>query len=1064
MRKSGYILLALTFLILSCSWLVADITVTIGSGTSTQMQPFGAWYGFERSASIYTSAEIGNFGMITHLAWYVDTAKSTSIPTKIYLKTTTSATLTASTWATMISGATEVYNANRTFTPIGWLSIDISNFLYSSNNLLVLCETNFGGSGSGTSSYPKFRYSSVSNTHQYWQRDNSVPTGNGFINSNRPNIKITLNEPPVNPSSFSALPISQNQINLSWVKNAANNNVMVAYNTSDSFGNPVLGNSYSAGNTLTGGGTVLYNGADTSYSHMNLIENTTYYYKAWSVTSNQYSQGVATNSTTNSAPISSFPWTETFETSSPSRSGWTQIQETGTKTWSYATGAGAGSITTAHGGTLNARFTSSYGGPFITKLVSPILNLSSLNEAAVTFWYGQQLWISDQNELKVYYRTSPVSAWVQLAHYTANVSAWTQASLDLPNLSSTYQIAFEGIDKYGYANVLDDITVAAPNPIPAVSELSLNFGYTDITTGSQARQFSVYNIGTGVLTLQKPYINSGDASQFELEDNNVYPINLSANQSITFNVFFSPTATGAKSSYLVLQDNLGSKAYYVIPLSGHALHVRFQDSFEDNANFSLSLTNWTQYDGDGKTTYGISNTTFTNQNYTGSYIAFNPSATTPALAGAWNAQSGAKYAACFSATTPPNNDWMISPPISFGQNPRIAFWAKSLTSAYGFERFKVMYSTTGNSVASFTNYLAGSAAEYVEAPISWTLFEYTLPPECANVSAYIAIQCVSNDAFVFMVDNFVAGDYGLPQFGVDPVSYTFPDFYINYSRTQQITVFNAGGGTMQIVSGGITISGSPYIKLYDLPTLPVTLNATESISFTVGYNSSEGGVHSAVISITDNLSKAVNTVSINGTTTDNTITQKPYIEGFEPYMEDVVYYQVNGWVNRDNDLDGYNWLLLNDPAQAKSGNWCAASVSWVPDSAKQHSVNPDQFLTSIDESNAFKGLKTTAKHSGRGALTPDNWLISPPITIERGDSLSYWVGSYSAIDYAEHYSLLISTTTPDPLQFTEILYEETLASAAWAYRAFELDEYQGQTVYFAFSPLWQHRYAGFENR
>ena len=60
--------------------------VTIGTGTSSLAYPFSAWYGYTRSASIYTAAEVTTNGTITHLGWYVGTAQSTSIPIKIYVK------------------------------------------------------------------------------------------------------------------------------------------------------------------------------------------------------------------------------------------------------------------------------------------------------------------------------------------------------------------------------------------------------------------------------------------------------------------------------------------------------------------------------------------------------------------------------------------------------------------------------------------------------------------------------------------------------------------------------------------------------------------------------------------------------------------------------------------------------------------------------------------------------------------------------------------------------------------------------------------------------------------
>ena len=102
------------------------------------------------------------------------------------------------------------------------------------------------------------------------------------------------------PDPFTATTTGIQQINITWDKiESDNENVMVAYNTTGVFGTPDNGTSYSAGNTITGGGTILYNGSASSYFHYNLNTATTYYYKAWSVDSeNNYSTGTTDNATT----------------------------------------------------------------------------------------------------------------------------------------------------------------------------------------------------------------------------------------------------------------------------------------------------------------------------------------------------------------------------------------------------------------------------------------------------------------------------------------------------------------------------------------------------------------------------------------------------------------------------------------------------------------------------------------------------------------------------------------------------------------------------------------------
>jgi M6 family metalloprotease-like protein len=105
------------------------------------------------------------------------------------------------------------------------------------------------------------------------------------------------------PTSFAAASFSSSQINLSWLLNGSGNPVMVAYSLNSTFGNPVTGTSYVAGNTISGGGTVVYNGTGTGFSHTGLNPNTTYYYKAWSVSGTSYSNGVTANAAT---PCSSY--------------------------------------------------------------------------------------------------------------------------------------------------------------------------------------------------------------------------------------------------------------------------------------------------------------------------------------------------------------------------------------------------------------------------------------------------------------------------------------------------------------------------------------------------------------------------------------------------------------------------------------------------------------------------------------------------------------------------------------------------------------------------------------
>jgi hypothetical protein len=100
-------------------------------------------------------------------------------------------------------------------------------------------------------------------------------------------------------SNFVALAGSETEIDLSWEGSAA----MIVWSPTASFGTPVNGTAYSTGQSLPGGGTVLYAGENTNYTHSGLSHSTTYFYKAFLVQpGNNYSSGVTASATTHSPP------------------------------------------------------------------------------------------------------------------------------------------------------------------------------------------------------------------------------------------------------------------------------------------------------------------------------------------------------------------------------------------------------------------------------------------------------------------------------------------------------------------------------------------------------------------------------------------------------------------------------------------------------------------------------------------------------------------------------------------------------------------------------------------
>ncbi|MBW3517696.1 T9SS type A sorting domain-containing protein [Flavobacterium sp. NKUCC04_CG] len=189
MKKIILCLFFVLFNILS-SWGQVDI----GSGTLTQRFPLGNFYGFERSASLYTAEEVMGTGDITALSWYAITPNSLPRPIVIYLKEVDDDVLSGVAWDVITAGAVKVYDAMFSATS-GWNHFTLStpfNFT-GTKNLLVLVEANFGGSGDSNGSAGNgVRYTTAAGKHMSIVRDYEAPDQDGTVGSNRPNIRIAI--------------------------------------------------------------------------------------------------------------------------------------------------------------------------------------------------------------------------------------------------------------------------------------------------------------------------------------------------------------------------------------------------------------------------------------------------------------------------------------------------------------------------------------------------------------------------------------------------------------------------------------------------------------------------------------------------------------------------------------------------------------------------------------------------------------------------------------------------------------------------------------------------------
>jgi len=175
--------------------------------------------------------------------------------------------------------------------------------------------------------------------------------------------------------------------------------------------------------------------------------------------------------------ISSFPHIQSFEgngTNFPNC--WEQVFVTSNLNW-ILTSSNAGYPSAAQHGTYMAVLKNEQYSAQVTKLVSPPFNLTSISNPVLEFWHYQADWGGDQDELRVYYKTSATGSWNLLNTYTTNVSSWTKRTINLPNSSGTYYIAFEGTAKYGYGVAIDNIQIngSVPTTCNPPTNLAVNY-------------------------------------------------------------------------------------------------------------------------------------------------------------------------------------------------------------------------------------------------------------------------------------------------------------------------------------------------------------------------------------------------------------------------------------------------------------------------------------------------------------------------------------------------------------------------------------------------------------
>lgn len=144
----------------------------------------------------------------------------------------------------------------------------------------------------------------------------------------------------------------------------------------------------------------------------------------------------------------------------------------------------------------------------VARFITPVYDLSNAGTATLTFAHSQAADGSNQDILEVYYRTSATDDWHVLMIYDSDIPTYVVDTLELPDLSATYQLSFVGNGNYGMGIYVDNINITAGHvetPVVEPCEVPANIAveHNVVTWESEAANFNLmYIVANDTTTVQ----------------------------------------------------------------------------------------------------------------------------------------------------------------------------------------------------------------------------------------------------------------------------------------------------------------------------------------------------------------------------------------------------------------------------------------------------------------------------------------------------------------------------------------------------------------------------------
>ena len=417
-------------------------------------------------------------------------------------------------------------------------------------------------------------------------------------------------------------------------------------------------------------------------------------------------------------------------------------------------------------------------------------------------------------------------------------------------------------------------TGVAPGALGA-NPTSLSFG--SVTVGNkQSLSETITNTGGASVTISSATING---SGFTLSGITT-PVTLSAGQSSSFTVTFTPAAAGSVTGNVTLTSN-GSNPTLTIPLAGTGIAPGTLGSNPTSLGFGNVTVGNKQSLSETVTNTGGASVTISQVAVSGTGFTFSgittpvtltsgQSATftvtfTPASAGSASGSVSVTSNASNPSLTIPLSGTGIAPG-TLGSNPTTLSFG-SVTVGNKQSLSETVTNTGGASVTISQVAVSGSGFSFtgITTPVTLTsgqsaTFTVTFTPPSAG-SASGSVSVTSNASNPSLTIPLSGTGVAPGTLGSNPTSLSFGSVTVGGNQSLSETVTNTGGASVTISQVAVSGTGFSFSGI----TTPVALTSGQSATFTVTFTPASAGSASGSVTVTSNASNPTLTIPLSGT-------------------------------------------------------------------------------------------------------------------------------------------------------------------------------------------------------